>query len=84
MTTLQAPTRLTDEIAELFASCPSRDELLGFRPSDAVVERVRALLDKLKEGELAEEERRELDHYEQAELLMRLVKARLRTKGNHE
>ena len=40
-------------------------------------DRAEELLDGLKNGHLSAEDRRELDQFEQAERLMRLVKARI-------
>ena len=81
MAVVQAPTRLFEEIADLFASNPSDEQLLKFRPSETVQQRARDLLDGQNAGELSEDEQRELDQYEQAELLVRLVKARLHAKA---
>lgn len=78
MSTVQTPTRLLEEIADLFASSPDHDQVLGFQPSEAVRRRAGELLAKLRNESLAPDEQRELDQFEQAELLMRLVKARLR------
>jgi hypothetical protein len=47
----------------------------NFRPSQASVERANRLLKLSRENSLDEATRRELDRFEQAELLMRLVKA---------
>ena len=66
-----------EEIADFLASCPAPDELLRFRPSPETRARAEELVEKLKDGCLAAEERRELDQFEQAERLMRLVKARV-------
>ena len=78
MSTVEAPSRLFEEIATLFASAPSRQEVLDFRPSDAAVQRASELLDLNRQDQLNKDLRQELDQYEQAELLMRLVKARIR------
>lgn len=78
MTTTQAPSKLFEEIAALFASDPRPQQILEFRPSDSAVVRASELLDLNRQGRLGEEQRRELDQFEQAELLMRLVKARIR------
>jgi hypothetical protein len=78
MAITQPEHSLVDEVAEFLASTPSREELLRFRPSEPVQERSRELLDKLKAGRLSDDERRELDRFEHLEVLMRLVKARLR------
>lgn len=78
MTITQPLPSLVDEIADFLASTPSREELLQFRLSEPVQERARELLAKLKAGQLRDDERRELDRFEHLEVLMRLVKARLR------
>jgi len=66
-----------EEIADFLASGPSPTELLQFRPSPQMQARAGELLDKLKDGCLSEEERAELDRFEQVERLMRYVKARI-------
>ena len=78
MSIVESPPSLFDEIAELIASTPSAEEILTFRPSAEVQERARDLLDRLKRDSLSHEEEQELDQYEQAELLIRLVKAKVR------
>ena len=78
MSIAESRPRLFDEIADLFASCPDRETLAAFKPSEAVQLRARDLLQKQAEEQLTREEERELSELEQAELLMRLVKARVR------
>lgn len=78
MSTVQTPAQLLDEIADLFASRPSREEILAFRLSAAVQQQARELLEKCRSGHISPEEQRELDQFEQVDLLMSLVKARLR------
>ncbi len=80
MPVVQDQLPITREIAELFASLPSPEQILRFRPSAAIQERATELLERLKSGELTEEESAELDQFQHAETLMRLVKARLRTR----
>ena len=53
--------------------------LLAYRPSPAVQQRATELLDRQADGEATPDDQRELDQFAHAELLMRLVKARLRT-----
>jgi hypothetical protein len=67
-----------DEIAALVASQPTRDALLAFRPSPSSQARMSELLDLQRQRALGVDEVRELDQFMQAEMLMRLVKARLR------
>jgi len=75
MAVVQEPIRLFEEIADLLTSRPTEDQLLGFRPSQNVQDRARDLLEKQNAGTISAEEQRELDQFEQAEILMRLVKA---------
>lgn len=78
MTTAHAPSTLFEEIATLFASAPSPQVILDFHPSQASVDRASELLELNRQNQLTEETREELNQFEQAELLMRLVKARIR------
>lgn len=79
MATVHAPSSLFDELATLFASGPTPQDVLDFRPSEASVRRASELLELSRQNQLDDDQRRELDQYEQAELLMRLVKARIRS-----
>jgi hypothetical protein len=76
----QSPTWLTDEVADFLASCPSREELLAYRPSALVQERGEALLAKSKAGSLSADEVWEWNQFEHVEILMQSVKARLRAR----
>jgi hypothetical protein len=69
---------LLDELATFFASGPSPSDILEFRPSPAVVERANQLLELNHSTGLDDSSRRELDQFEMAKSLMRLVKARIR------
>jgi hypothetical protein len=69
-----------EEIADFLASGPSPEAFLQFRPSRQTQDRADELLERLKEGSLSAAERGELDQYEQAERLMRLVKARIHAR----
>jgi hypothetical protein len=80
MATTESSTGVLGEIAEFLASGPSSDELLRFRPSPQFQARADELLQKLKDGSLSGEERRELDQFEYAEPLMRLTKARIHAR----
>jgi hypothetical protein len=71
---------LTEELADFLASCPSREQLLNYHPSAAVQERARELLDKSEAGRISDDEQWELDQFEHAEMLMQLIKARVRVK----
>lgn len=69
-----------EEIADFLASSPPAEEILVFRPSPEVQARAGELLEKHKDGCLSLEERHELAEFEQAERLMRLVKARVQAR----
>ncbi len=77
----EASPPLWEEIANLMTSDASPDDIIAFRPSADVQQRVRELLYKSSAGELSPDEDRELSQFEQAELFMRLVKARLLRRG---
>ena len=49
-----------------------------FASGPSAIDRVNRLLALSRDNSLAEADRRELEQFEQAELLMRLVKARIR------
>jgi len=66
-----------EEVAEFIARRGPR-EVAEFRPSAEALGRARELLAREKAGGLTPEERRELDHYENLELLMNLARARAR------
>jgi len=78
MATVESPTPLMVELADFLARGPSPQKLLKFRPSKAMQRRARELLARLKDDRITDKEKCELDQFVQAELLMRLVKARIR------
>jgi hypothetical protein len=69
---------LAEEVANFLASCPSREQLLSYHPRAAVQARARELLAKSESGRITADEQWELDQFEHAEMLMQLVKARVR------
>lgn len=79
MSSVKTPSGIFEEIAALFASAPSTRDILEFHPSEQTKKRASELLELNRQGRLSEQLSRELDQYEQAEMLMRLVKARIRS-----
>jgi len=69
--------RAYEEVAEFIAQRGPR-EVADFKPSAEARQRAGELLRREKASGLTPEERRELDHYEDLELLMNLAKARAR------
>ena len=77
MSTIHSPSTLFEEIATLFASAPSPQTIVDFHPSQASIDRASELLELNRQNRLTDADREELNQFEQAELLMRLVKARI-------
>jgi transposase len=80
MSTIEAASKVLEEIAQLFGSGPTDEQILNFRPSADVAQRASQLLSLNRPGQMDDEVRHELDQYEQAELLMRMVKAQIRSR----
>lgn len=66
-----------EEVAEFIARRGPR-EVAEFQPSQEARQRAGELLAKEKSAGLTPQERRELDHFEDLELLLNLAKARAR------
>jgi len=71
---------LQPEVAEFLASSPTVQELVCFRPSETVANRVNELLKRNRQGLLTDVEQAELDQYETIDYLMSLVKAKARLR----
>ena len=67
-----------DEVADMLATRPARDEVLAFRPSVEVETRFAELIAKQRAEGLSDDEQEELEQFQQTEMLLRLLKARLR------
>ena len=79
MSKKRAAAWLTDEVADFFSGCPSREEMLAYRPSPPIQARHNALLAKSKKGSLNADEEWELSQFEHLQILIQSIKARLRT-----
>jgi hypothetical protein len=76
---MSAPTVMTrayEEIIDFLAAGTTPESLINFQPSEVVKERVAELIVREKMGNLADDEKAELDHYLMLEHLLRLAKAR--------
>ena len=80
MSTAEAASKVLEEIAQLFGSGPTDEQILSFRPSAEIAQRASHLLILNRKGQVDEDLKHELDQYEQAELLMRMVKAQIRSR----
>ena len=72
--------RAFDEVIDFIASGPSPEEILAFKPSAAMQNRVDELLEKKRESGLSESEAREVEQFLMIEHIMRLAKARARQR----
>jgi hypothetical protein len=76
-TELQSPSLIND-FADFLASEPSSNQIVDWRPSETVLDRYNELTQKRKAGKVTSEEERELEAYLNSEIMLSLVKARLR------
>ncbi len=69
------PAATYRDILDFLASNPSPQQIAAFRPAPEIQARLRALLDRSRDGQLTEAEQRELDEYARIEHLMVMIKA---------
>ena len=70
------PAQVYAHILSFLASGPAPEQLLDFRPTPEMKERLDALLDKSRSGTLTEIEQQELGEYERIEHIVVMLKAR--------
>ncbi len=77
-----APPQFEDlaDVLESLARLPAPQEVLALRPSAALQDRITALLDKQRSGQLTADEEREWEQYKYAEHLVRIAKAKAALK----
>lgn len=68
------------EILDFLLESPTPEQIIEFRPSEALQERMSALLEANRNGIMTPEERAELDEFMKIEHLMRMLKARAHLK----
>jgi len=73
-------TKAYDELVDFLAAGSTPASLLQFQPSEETRARVRELIHKEKDSGLLPDEASELDDYIKLEHLMRLAKARARSR----
>lgn len=76
--------RAYEEIIEFIAAGPTSNNVADFQPSEQAKERVAELIRKEKNASLSPDETAELNHFMELEHLMRLAKARARTRLGYE
>ncbi len=71
-------TKSYDEIIDFIAAGTTPEEVVAFRPSSDVQQRVAELVERSKDGSISSEEQSELEDYLQLEHIMIMAKARAR------
>lgn len=71
---------LFDEITDFLASAPSTEQLIAFRPSDKLNQRLHELLDKNSADTITPDERVELDEFLRFGHLLQMIQLKARKK----
>jgi hypothetical protein len=74
------PGMLLDEITDFLITSPSPEQIIVFRPSEGLNDRLHELLEKNREETLSTEERLELNRFLEMGHLLTLLKAKARMK----
>jgi hypothetical protein len=69
------PARIYQYILDFLVSKPTPEEIIAFRPTSEMEERLRMLLERSKGGKITAAESQELDEYERIQHLMIMLKA---------
>ena len=69
------PARIYRYILDFLASNPTPEQILAFRPTEEMQERLQTLLTRNSSGELTPTEKNELDEYERIEHIIVMLKA---------
>ncbi len=77
------PGQVYRYILEFLASDPNPEELIAFRPTQEMQDRLRILLERERAGVLTDMERAELDEYERIEHIVILFKAQAMRESSH-
>lgn len=78
--TLAPPISPIDEGLDFLASTPTPEQIIAFRPSAAMAQRIHDLLTLNRDGLLDRSGQAELDYFIQVEHFMRLLKAKAHEK----
>ena len=72
---------LISDFADFLASSPAPHEILSWRPSKRVEDRFEELIAAQRDRSLSDREQAELERFRETEILLQLLKARLRDKS---
>ncbi|MBX3082980.1 MAG: hypothetical protein KF716_15210 [Anaerolineae bacterium] len=73
-------TNAIDEIAEFLLTAPTLEQVIAFKASAGVQERLDDLLERNKTGQLTADEHEELDETLQLDLFVQFLKAKAKVK----
>lgn len=83
--TVAEPVALLDEIIEFLEQKPTLNEIVAFRPSESLEERLEDLLNKNRLGTLNDGERHELDTFMRTNHFMSMLQMRIEQRlARHE
>jgi hypothetical protein len=71
---------LLEEITDFLASIPTAEEILAFKPSEQLNQRLHDLLNHAGEGMLTDQEERELNEFLRVSHLLKMLKGKVRLK----
>ncbi len=80
MMAIAPPKTLVDEVTDFLLSRPTPEEIIAFRLSPTLDQKLHKLLDKNRQGKLTSEERDELSTALNIDHLMTILKAKARMK----
>lgn len=74
------PDTLFAEIIDFLASTPTPEDIIAYKPSDVLEQRLKYLLEQNKQDKSTAEEREELDEFLRMNHFMNMLKIRARQK----
>ena len=69
---------LLEEITDFLASIPTAKQILAFKPSETLNQRLHELLDHAGEGAQTDQEQQELNEYLRVSHLLKMLKGKVR------
>lgn len=83
MAIAQQTVSIVEELTDFLATAPSQEEILAFKPSDALQARVSELLETNRRVRLTDDETKELEEILRYGHLINLLKAKIRLHQSH-
>lgn len=80
MSPITYPPAIFDEVFDFLVSTPTPEQIIAFKPSPEIDERLGDLLAKNKDGRLTAADHEELEAFQQMDHFMTMLKIRARQK----